>query len=91
MNLDLLAFVTDLNILLSLFFRELDECLSLNLILKTASADPGITLSAWLSILIFVTSRLEGWKFFVPLSSFKSLIFFKILIKVLEGLLALCG
>jgi len=46
LNLDLLAFVTALKILLSLLFRELDECLSLNLILKTASADPGMTLSA---------------------------------------------
>ena len=39
--------------------------------LNTASADPGITLSAWLSILILVISRLEGWKSFVPLSNFK--------------------
>ena len=44
MNLDLLAFVTALNILSSFLFKELDECLSLNRILKTASADSGITL-----------------------------------------------
>ena len=46
LNLDLLDLVTILNILFSFLFKELEECLSLNLILKTASADPGITLSA---------------------------------------------
>ena len=36
----------DLNIAFSFLFNELDECLLLNLILNTAFADPGITLSA---------------------------------------------
>ena len=48
---------------------EVDECLLLNLILNVASAIPGITLSALLSIFIFVISKLVGWKSFVPLSN----------------------
>ena len=44
-------------ILLILFFNLLDVCLLLNLILKDALANPGITLSAELSILIFVISK----------------------------------
>ena len=44
-------------------------CLLLNLILKDALANPGITLSAELSMLIFVISKFVGWKSFVPLSN----------------------
>ena len=67
LNLDLFFLQICLIILLSFFFKELDECLSLYLMLKVASADFGITLSALLSIFIFVTSKFDGWKFFVPL------------------------
>ena len=47
-------------ILFNLFFKPEDECLLLNLILKVALATPGMTLSAILSILILVTSKLVG-------------------------------
>ena len=39
-------FVIDLNVEFNFLFNELDECLLLNLILNTAFADPGMTLSA---------------------------------------------
>ena len=61
-----------------IFFNLLDVCLLLNLILKEALANPGITLSAELSMLIFVISKFVGWKSFVPLSNLISLSFFKI-------------
>ena len=57
---DRVTVVIDLNSEFNFLFKELEECLLLNLILNTASADPGITLSAWLSILIFVISKFEG-------------------------------
>ena len=53
-NFELLFLLIFLKILLSLFFIEFDECLLLKLILKLAFADPGITLSALLFILILV-------------------------------------
>ena len=62
-------------------------CKLLNLILKEAFASAGTTLSAVLSIVIFVTSRLEGWKSLLPLSSFNFLILFKISTIIVEGLL----
>ena len=80
---------TLLKTLLSFFFKELDECLLLNLILNVALAEPGITLSAELSILILVTSRFVAWKSFVPLSNLISFNFFKIFIIVFDGLFAL--
>ena len=46
LNLHLFFFVIDLNSEFNFLFKELEECLLLNLILNTASADPGITLSA---------------------------------------------
>ena len=46
LNLHFAFLVIDLNILFNFLFKEPDECLSLNLILNTACADPGITLSA---------------------------------------------
>jgi hypothetical protein len=49
-----------LKTLFSFFFRELEECILLNLILKVAVASAGITLSAVFSILILTTSRFEG-------------------------------
>ena len=54
LNLDLFFLHTLSKILLSLFLIEFEECLLLNLILNVASADPGIMLSAVLSIFIFV-------------------------------------
>ena len=53
-------------------------CLLLNLILKDALANPGITLSAELSIIIFVISKFVGWKSFVPLSNLTSFNFLSI-------------
>ena len=41
-------------------FKEFDECLSLNLILKVAFISAGITLSAELLVLILTISRFEG-------------------------------
>ena len=41
-----LEYSIDLNKVFNFLFSELEECLSLNLILNTAFADPGITLSA---------------------------------------------
>ena len=78
-----------MKILLSFFLIEFEECLLLNLILKVASADLGITLSAVLSIFIFVTSKFVGWKSFVPLSNFISFNSFKIFTIIVEGLFAL--
>ena len=66
-------------------------CLSLYLILKIALAFDGITLSARLFILIFTISKFDAWKFFEPLSNFLLLISFKILIKGVDGFLALFG
>ena len=91
LNLDLSFFVIFLKILFNLFFKLVDECLLLNLILKVAVAMPGITLSALLLILILVTSKLVGWKSLVPLSKLISFISFKILTIVPDGLFALCG
>ena len=56
LNLDLFFLLILLKILLSFFLIEFEECLLLNLILKVASASPGITLSAVFSMFIFVTS-----------------------------------
>ena len=66
-------------------------CLLLNLILKDALAIPGITLSAELSILIFVISKFVGWKSFVPLSNLISFNSFNIRTKAVYGLFALSG
>jgi len=77
LNFDLCFWAILLKILLSLFFRELEECLLLNLILNVASAVAGITLSAVLFILIFVTSKFVGWKSLVPLSNLISFNSFK--------------
>ena len=78
-------------IVFNFFFKDFDVCLLLNRILKVAPAEPGIILSMLLSIFILVTSRLVGWKFFVPLSNFISFNFFKISTIVVDGLLARCG
>ena len=45
--------------LFSFFFKEPDECLLLNRILKVAVASAGITLSAVFSIFILTISRFE--------------------------------
>ena len=66
-------------------------CLLLNLILKDALANPGITLSAELSMLIFVISKFVGWKSFVPLSNLTSFSFLSIWTKAVDGLFALLG
>ena len=63
----------------------------LNLILKEAPANPGITLSAELSMLIFVISKFVGWKSFVPLSNLISFNSFSIWTKAVDGLFALFG
>ena len=69
LNFDLFLLQIFLIILLILLFNLKDVCLLLNLILKEALANPGITLSAELSMLIFVISKFVGWKSFVPLSN----------------------
>ena len=76
---------------MTFFLIEFEECLLLNLILNLAFANPGITLSAKLSILILVISRFAGRKSFVPLSN---LIYFNSLsiwTNAVDGLLALFG
>ena len=60
LKLDLSFLVIFLKILFNLFFKLEDVCLLLNLMLNVALASPGITLSAVLSILIFVTSKFVG-------------------------------
>ena len=79
--------VIEEKILFSFFLREFDVCKLLNLILKEAFASAGITLSAVLSMLIFVTSRLDGSKSLLPPSSFNFLILFKTSTIIVEGLL----
>ena len=46
LNLHFVFFIIDLNVEFNFLFNEFDECLLLNLILNTAFADPGMTLSA---------------------------------------------
>ena len=91
LNLHLFFLLILLTTELIFFFRLIEVCRLLNLTLNWALAEAGITLVALLSTFIEVNSKLEGWKFLLPWSSFFYLSFLHTATNVLIGLFTKWG